>query len=208
MELVIKNKSGKDTAKKVTLNKEIYGIEPNDHAIYLDVKHHMANKRQGTHKAKEKGEITGSTRKLRKQKGSGMARVGSIKSPLFKGGGRIFGPEPRDYSFKLNKKTKQLARKSALSYKAKAGSIVVLEDIEMSAPKTQEFGSIIEKLNGHGRKTLLVLGEKNDNIYMSARNIQKSTVVTFSDLSTYGIMNADNLVISASAVAKIDEHLS
>ena len=208
MELVIKNKSGKDTAKKVTLNKEIYGIEPNDHAIYLDVKHHMANKRQGTHKSKEKGEIKGSTRKLRKQKGSGMARVGSIKSPLFKGGGRIFGPEPRDYSFKLNKKTKQLARKSALSYKAKAGSIVVLEDIEMSAPKTQEFGAIIEKLNGHGRKTLLVLGEQNDNIYMSARNIQKSTVVTFSDLSTYGIMNADNLVISASAVAKIDEHLS
>ena len=208
MELVIKNKSGKDTAKKVTLKKEIYGIEPNDHAIYLDVKHHMANKRQGTHKTKEKGEITGSTRKLRKQKGSGMARVGSIKSPLFKGGGRIFGPEPRDYSFKLNKKTKVLARKSALSYKAKSGNIFVLEDIDMKAPKTQEFEAIIENLNMTNKKTLLVLSELNNNVYLSSRNLSKSSVITFSELSTYGILNADNIVLSASAVAKIDEQLS
>ncbi|MEQ8324656.1 MAG: 50S ribosomal protein L4 [Vicingaceae bacterium] len=208
MELTIKNISGKETAKKVSLNKEIYGIEPNDHAIYLDVKQHLANKRQGTHKTLEKGEITGSTRKLRKQKGSGMARIGSIKSPLLKGGGRVFGPKPRDYGFKLNKKTKQLARKSALTYKAKEGCIHVLEDFNIELPKTSEFKAILDNLNVSGKKTLLVLGETNKNIYLSSRNLPKSSVLTCSELNTYDILNADNIVLSASSVAKIDEQLS
>jgi len=208
MELKIKNISGKETAKKVSLNKEIYAVEPSDHAIYLDVKHHMANRRQGTAKAKERGEISGSTRKLRKQKGSGMARVGSIKSPILRGGGTIFGPRPRDYGFKLNKKTKLLARKSALTYKAKEGRIHVLEDFNLDAPKTVEFKAILDNLKVSDKKSLLVLSETNKNIYLSSRNLSKSSVLTYSELSTYEIMNADNIVLSASSVAKIDEHLS
>lgn len=208
MELVIKNISGKDTAKKITLNKAIYGIEPNDNAIYLDVKQHLANRRQGTHKSLEKSELSGSTKKLKKQKGTGTARLGSIKSPLLRGGARVFGPQPRDYSFKLNKKVKQLARKSALSYKAKEGCIYVLEDFNLDNPKTKEFQGILENLNIADKKTLLVLGEVNKNIYLSARNLPKSSVVSSTQLNTYDILNAENLVLSASSVAKIDELLS
>ena len=208
MELTIKNISGKDTSKKVTLNKNIYGVEPSDHAIYLDVKQHLANKRQGTHKAKEVSEVSGSTRKLRKQKGSGMARIGSVKSPLLRGGARAFGPRPRDYSFKLNKKTKLLARKSALSYKAKEGNIFVLEDFNLDNPKTADFKAIMGNLNVSDKKTILVLSETNNNIYLSSRNLSKSKVVTYSELNTYDILNADNIVLSVSSIAKIDEHLS
>ena len=208
MELVIKNISGKDSGKKVTLKKEIYGIEPNDNAIYLDVKQHLANRRQGTHSSLEKSTISGSTRKLKKQKGTGTARLGSIKSPLLRGGARVFGPHPRDYSFKLNKKVKQLARKSALSYKAKEGCIEIVEDFKFDNPKTKEFIGILENLKLADKKTLVVLGEDNKNIYLSARNLPKSSVVTSSELSTYDILNAENLVLSASSVAKIDEILS
>lgn len=208
MELVIKNISGKDTTKKVTLKKEIYGIEPNDNAIYLDVKQHLANRRQGTHSSLEVSTISGSTRKLRKQKGSGAARIGSIKSPILRGGARAFGPHPRDYSFKLNKKLKKLARKSALSYKAKEGSIHILEDFNMDAPKTREFQGILDSLKISDKKNLFVLGEANKNIYLSARNLSKSSVVSSSELSTYDILNAENLVLSASSVAKIDDLLS
>ena len=208
MELVIKNTSGKDTTKKVTLKKEIYGIEPNNNAIYLDVKQHLANRRQGTHDSLEVSTISGSTRKLKKQKGTGTARMGSIKSPLLRGGARAFGPHPRDYSFKLNKKVKQLARKSALSYKAKEGGIQVVEDFNMDSPKTKEFAQILDNLKVADKKTLIVLGEANKNIYLSARNLTRSSVVSSSELSTYDILNADNLVLSASSVAKIDELFS
>lgn len=208
MELTIKNISGKDTSKKVTLNKAIYNVEPSDHAIYLDVKHHMANRRQGTHKTLERGEITGSTRKLRKQKGSGMARIGSVKSPILRGGGRAFGPRPRDYGFKMNKKTKQLARKSALTYKAQEGRIHVLEDFNFDGPKTAEFMAILDNLKVSDKKSLLVLSETNKNIYLSSRNLTRSSVLTYSELNTYDILNADNIVLSVSSVAKIDEHLS
>lgn len=208
MELSIKNISGKDTGKKVSLKKEIYGIEPNDHAIYLDVKQHLANRRQGTHSSLEKSTISGSTRKLKKQKGTGTARLGSIKSPLLRGGARVFGPHPRDYSFKLNKKLKKLARKSALSYKAKEGSIHVVEDFNLDNPKTKEFIGILDNLKITDKKNLFVLGEANKNIYLSARNLPKSSVVSSSELSTYDILNADNLVLSASSIAKIDDLLS
>ncbi len=208
MELVIKNTSGKDTSKKVTLKKEIYGIEPNNNAIYLDVKQHLANRRQGTHSSLEVSTISGSTRKLKKQKGTGTARLGSIKSPLLRGGARAFGPHPRDYSFKLNKKVKQLARKSALSYKAKEGSIQIVEDFNMDNPKTKEFVQILDNLKVSDKKTLIVLGEANKNIYLSARNLTRSSVVSSSELSTYDILNADSLVLSASSVAKIDELFS
>ena len=208
MELVIKNISGKDSGKKVTLKKEIYGIEPNDNAIYLDVKQHLANRRQGTHSTLEKSTISGSTRKLKKQKGTGTARLGSIKSPLLRGGARTFGPHPRDYSFKLNKKVKQLARKSALSYKAKEGCIFVVEDFKLDNPKTKEFMGILDNLKLSDKKTLVVLSEGNKNIYLSARNLPKSSVVSSSELNTYDILNAENLVLSASSVAKIDEILS
>lgn len=208
MELTVKNTSGKDTAKKVTLKKEIYGIEPNDHAIYLDVKQHLANMRQGTHSALEKSQISGSTRKLKKQKGTGTARLGSIKSPLLKGGARVFGPRPRTYGFKLNRKVKELARKSALTYKAKSGNIHILEDFELNAPKTKEFQAILDNLKIADKKSMLVLSEMNKNIYLSSRNLGYSKVVTCSELSTYDIMNTENIVLSASAIAKIDELLS
>lgn len=208
MEVAIKNISGKDSGKKVSLKKEIYGIEPNDHAIYLDVKHYRANNRQGTHKTLEKSEISGSTRKLRRQKGTGAARIGSIKSPVLRGGARAFGPKPRDYGFKLNKKTKQLARKSALSYKAKSGSILVLEDFNMDQPKTKEFNGILNNLKISDKKNLLVLGEANKNIYLSARNLPRFSVVNYSELNTYNILNADNLVLSLSSVDKINELFS
>jgi len=190
MELNIVNIAGKETGKKVNLNDSIFKVEPNDHAIYLDVKQHLANKRQGTHQSKERSAIVGSTRKIKRQKGTGTARAGSIKSPLFRGGGRIFGPKPRDYSFKLNKKVKQLARKSALSYKAIDNNIKILENFNFEAPKTKEFVDLRNNLDVANKKVLLVLSEQNKNIYLSSRNLQNVKVVTVSDITTYDIMNA------------------
>jgi len=190
MELSIVNITGKDTGKKITLNDTIFKIEPNDHAIYLDVKQYLANKRQGTHKAKERNEIAGSTRKIKRQKGTGTARAWSIKSPVFRGGGRVFGPQPRDYSFKLNRKVKQLARKSALSYKANDNNIKVIEDFNFEVPRTKEFVDLRNNLEVSDKKMLLVLSEQNKNIYLSSRNLQDAKVVTVSELTTYDIMNA------------------
>ncbi|MBG0858819.1 MAG: 50S ribosomal protein L4 [Bacteroidales bacterium] len=200
MELTILNINGKSTGRKVSLNDSIFGIEPNDHAIYLDTKQFMANQRQGTHKAKERGEIAGSTRKIKRQKGTGTARAGSIKNPLFRGGGRIFGPQPRYYGFKLNKKLKQLARKSALSYKASSNNIIVLEDFSFEEPKTKELLKLGNNLNITNKKSLFVLPEQNKNIYLSSRNVQGIEVVTVRRLNTYEIMKASTLVLVESAV--------
>jgi len=200
MELAVINIQGKETGRKVTLNDSVFGIEPNDHAIYLDTKQFLANQRQGTHKAKERGEIAGSTRKIKRQKGTGTARAGSIKNPLFRGGGRIFGPKPRYYGFKLNKKVKELARKSALSYKASSNNIIVLEDFSFEAPKTKEFLKMGDNLNISNKKSLIVLPEQNKNIYLSSRNVQGVEVVTARELNTYGIMKASTLVLVESAV--------
>jgi large subunit ribosomal protein L4 len=200
MELTVLNISGKETGKKVKLKKSIFGVEPNDHAIYLDVKQFMANSRQGTHKAKERSDIQGSTRKIKRQKGTGTARAGSIKSPIFRGGGRTFGPRPRDYSFKLNRKLKQLARKSALTYKAKSDAIVVVEDFGFEAPKTKDYVSMLNSLKISDNKSLVVLKEPNKNIYLSSRNLQGSKVLTVSELNTYDIMNATNLVFVESSL--------
>lgn len=200
MEVAVFNIEGKETGRKVSLNDTIFGIEPNDHAIYLDTKQYLANQRQGTHKAKERGEIMGSTRKLKKQKGTGTARFGSIKNPEFRGGGRIFGPRPRFYGFKLNKKVKQLARKSALSYKAKENKIIILEDFSFDAPKTSKMAGVSANLNIMNKKSLFVLPEQNNNIYLSSRNLQGVEVVTISDLNTYNIMKASTLVLTESAV--------
>lgn len=204
MELSVLNIKGEDTGRKVTLNDAIFGIEPNDHAIYLDVKQHLANKRQGTHKSKERSELSGSTRKLIKQKGGGGARRGDINSPLLVGGARVFGPKPRDYEFKLNKKVKGLARKSALAYKAQANTIVVVEDFAMEAPKTKEFTAITKNLKVADRKLLLVLAERNNFVYLSARNIEKANVITASEINTYAVLNATSLVLTESSVAVID----
>ncbi|MCK5029748.1 MAG: 50S ribosomal protein L4 [Bacteroidales bacterium] len=203
MELSIVNIIGKDTGKKVTLNDSIFKIEPNDHAIYLDVKQYLANKRQGTHKAKERSEIAGSTRKIKRQKGTGTARAGSIKSPIFRGGGRIFGPQPRDYSFKLNKKVKQLARKSALTYKAKNENIKVVEDFNIEVPKTKEFVNLRNNLDIADKKVLLVLSEQNKNIYLSSRNLQDIKVVTIYDLATYDIMNASVVLFVENSIESL-----
>ncbi|MBS2211572.1 50S ribosomal protein L4 [Carboxylicivirga mesophila] len=200
MELNVLTLEGKETGRKVTLPETVFGIEPSDHAIYLDVKQYLANNRQGTHKSKERAEIAGSTRKIKKQKGTGTARAGSIKSPVFVGGGRVFGPRPRNYRFKLNKKLKQLARKSALAYKAQQQMITVLEDFNFEAPKTKEYAAMIANLKMNGQRSLLVLKEANDNIYRSARNIQRADVVTLAELNTYDIMKAKNLVLVESSV--------
>ena len=205
MELSVFNIKGEDTGRKVTLNDAIFGIEPNDHAIYLDVKQFLANKRQGTHKSKERSEVSGSTRKLIRQKGGGGARRGDINSPVLVGGGRVFGPRPRDYEFKLNKKVKSLARKSALSYKAKNSAIVVVEDFNMEAPKTKEFVIITKNLKVADKKLLMVLPEKNNFVYLSARNLQKAKVVTVSDINTYSVLDAANLVLTESSVAAIEK---
>jgi len=205
MELAILNTAGKDTGKKIVLNDTIFGIEPNDHAIYLDVKQFMANKRQGTHKSKERAEVAGSTRKIKRQKGTGTARAGSIKSPVFRGGGRAFGPQPRDYSFKLNKKLKQLARKSALTYKAKSQAIMVLEDFSFEAPKTKEYVSVLNNLKISDKKSLMVLNETNKNIYLSSRNFEGSKVVTVSELNTYDIMNCSNIVFIESSLSELQK---
>ncbi len=207
MELAVLKKTGEETGRKVKLDDEIFGITPNDHAIYLDVKQHLANRRQGTHKTKERNEIAGSTRKIKRQKGTGGARAGSIKNPLFTGGGRIFGPRPRDYNFKLNKKVKQLARRSALTYKAKDNQIMVIEDLKMDAPKTREYAEIISNLKMDGKKTLLVLNEADKNIYLSSRNLPGSRVITLSELTTYEILRCHSLVFAESSVQNIQEIL-
>ena len=200
MELAVVNIDGKETGRKVKLNDSIFGIEPNDHAIYLDTKQFLANQRQGTHKSKERGEITASTRKIKRQKGTGTARAGSLKNPLFRGGGRVFGPRPRYYGFKLNKKVKELARKSALSYKASTNNIIVLEDFSFEAPKTKEMVKMGANLNITDKKSLIVLPEQNKNIYLSARNTQGVEVIIASELSTYEIMRASTLVLVESAI--------
>ena len=202
------NRTGDDTGKKVDLKKEIFEIEPNDHAIYLDVKQYLANKRQGTSKSKERAEVAGSTRKIKRQKGTGTARAGSIKSPIFRGGGRAFGPRPRSYSFKLNKKVKQIARKSALSYKAKDKSILVLEDFTLDAPQTRELFDISKNLNIDARKSLLVLPEPNKNIYLSSRNLENSKVVTVTELNTYDIMDASVVVFVESSINVLQTNAS
>lgn len=208
MELNVVNINGKETGRKVELPDSIFAVEPNDHAIQLDVKQFLANQRQGTHKSKERNEISGSTRKLKKQKGTGGARAGSIKNPMFRGGGRIFGPRPRTYGFKLNRKLKQLARFSALTYKAQKNAIMVVEDFNFEAPKTKEFAAIKKNLNLADSKSLLVLKEHNSNIYLSSRNIDKSEVATVSDLNTYSIMNAGTIVLVESSVAELSNLLN
>ena len=200
--------NGESTGREVTLSNEIFGIEPNDHAIYLDVKQYLANQRQGTHKSKERAEITGSTKKLKRQKGTGTARAGSIKSPLFKGGGRVFGPRPRNYSFKLNKKLKQLARKSALSYKAQDKSINIIEDFTFEVPKTKEYLKMLNALEVANDKTLLVLSESNRNVVLSGRNIQNAKVITADKLNTYDVLNADKVIFSESSIEKMDNLLN
>jgi len=207
MELAVFNRTGKETGRKVELKDAIFSIEPNDHAIYLDVKQHLASRRQGTHKSKERNEISGSTRKIKRQKGTGGARAGSIKNPLFIGGGRIFGPQPRDYSFKLNKKVKQLARKSALTYKAKNNEILILEDFSLDAPKTKDYVAVLTNLNIDGKKSLVVLNEPNKNLYLSSRNFTGTRVVTASELTTYDILNSTSLVFFESSLDNIQKSL-
>ena len=204
MELSVFNINGQETGRKVTLNESIFGIEPNDHVLYLDVKQYLANQRQGTHKSKERSEVSGSTRKLGRQKGGGGARRGDINSPVLVGGGRVFGPKPRGYRFKLNKKVKELARKSALSYKAQENAIVVIEDFTMEAPKTKEFVNIAKNLKVDGKKTLLVLPEANKNVYLSARNLQRTEVMIASLLNSYKVLNADVMVVTESSLKAID----
>ena len=204
MEVSVLNINGQETGRKVTLNESIFGIEPNDHVLYLDVKQYLANQRQGTAKAKERSEVSGSTRKLGRQKGGGGARRGDINSSVLVGGGRVFGPKPRDYGFKLNKKVKALARKSALSYKAQENGIVVVEDFTMDAPKTKDFVNITKNLKVEGRKTLLLLPGVNKNVYLSARNLQGTEVMTASALNTYKVLNADVLVVTEDALKMID----
>lgn len=205
MEVSVYNIKGEDTGKKVELNDAIFGIEPNDHVIYLAVKQYLAAQRQGTHKSKERSEITGSTRKLIRQKGGGGARRGDIKSPVLRGGGRVFGPRPRDYWFKLNKKVKNLARKGALSYKAQQNAIIVVEDFNFEAPKTKDFVKMQNNLKIEGKKLLLVLPENNKNVYLSARNIQRVEVMTANALNTYKVMNANVLVMTENALKFVDE---
>ncbi|MDP2338252.1 MAG: 50S ribosomal protein L4 [Bacteroidota bacterium] len=205
MEIKVLNTAGQETGRTVTLDEQIFGIEPNDHAIYLDVKQILANKRQGTHSSKERGEVSGSTRKLKKQKGTGTARAGSIKSPVFRGGGRVFGPRPRSYDFKLNKKVKSLARKSALTYKALEEAILVIEDFSFESPKTREMVQISNNLKINDKKSLFVLPEENKNIYLSSRNLQAISVITASELNTYQILNAKKVIVLESSVSKIEE---
>ncbi|MGO4771019.1 50S ribosomal protein L4 [Flavobacterium sp. W22_SRS_FK3] len=208
MEVKVLDFNGKDTGRKVQLSDSVFAIEPNNHAVYLDVKQYLANQRQGTHKAKERAEVTGSTRKIKKQKGTGTARAGSIKNPLFKGGGTIFGPRPRSYSFKLNKALKRLARKSAFSIKAKESNIIVLEDFGFEAPNTKNFINVLKALGLENKKSLFVLGEANKNVYLSSRNLKSSNVVTSSELSTYAILNTNNLVLLEGSLELIEENLS
>jgi len=206
MKLAVHSITGKETSKKVDLSIDVFGVEPNDHAIYLDVKQYLAAQRSGTHKAKERSDVKGSRRKLRKQKGSGAARVGDIKNPLFRGGGRVFGPRPRKYDFKINKKVKRLARKSALSYMAKDKNIIVLEDFSFDAPKTKSFIDFLNNFDQLDNKTLLVLAESNKNIFLSSRNLSKAKVVLASDLNTYDVMNANKLMVMESSINEIEKN--
>lgn len=208
MELSVYNIKGEDTGRKVTLNDSIFGIEPNDHAIYLDVKQYLANQRQGTHKSKERSEISGSTKKLGRQKGGGGARRGDINSPVLVGGARVFGPKPRNYSFKLNKKLKQLARKSALAYKAAQGEIVIVDNIQFDAPKTKDFVQMTNNLKINDKKSLVILPEANKFVYLSARNLQKTNVITVSELNTYAILNCNAVVLTEATLAGIDQHFN
>ncbi|MHB0754250.1 50S ribosomal protein L4 [Polaribacter sp. M15] len=208
MELAVLDITGKDTGRKVELSSDVFGIEPNDHAIYLDVKQYLANQRQGTHKSKERAEITGSTRKIKKQKGTGTARAGSIKSGVFRGGGRMFGPRPRNYSFKLNKNLKRLARKSALSIQANDKNLVVIEDLNFETPKTKNFVDVLKALELDTKKSLFVLGNDNANVYLSSRNLKNSKVVKASEINTYGVLNANKVVITESSLEGINSNLS
>jgi len=208
MEAVVLDFNGKDTGRKVQLSDSVFGIEPNNHAVYLDVKQYLANQRQGTHKAKERAEVTGSTRKIKKQKGTGTARAGSIKNPLFKGGGTVFGPRPRSYSFKLNKNLKRLARKSAFSLKAKESNIIVVADFNFETPNTKNFINVLKALGLENKKSLFVLGDSNKNVYLSSRNLKAASVVSNLELSTYAILNANNLVLLESSLEGIEENLS
>ncbi|WP_431123116.1 50S ribosomal protein L4 [Flagellimonas flava] len=207
MKVAVLDIKGKDTGRKADLSKEVFGIEPNEHAIYLDVKQYLAHQRQGNHKAKERAEIAGSTRKIKKQKGTGTARAGSIKSPVFRGGGRIFGPRPKDYTQKLNKNVKRLARKSALTLKSKEKAITVVEDFNFEAPKTKDFKAFLSSLGIENKKSLIVLGDSNKNVYLSSRNLERSEVVTSSELSTYKIVNAGSVVLTESALEGIESNL-
>jgi large subunit ribosomal protein L4 len=208
MELTVLDKSGKETGRKVSLSEEVFGLEPNEHAVYLDVKQYLANQRQGTHKSKERNEIVGSTKKLKKQKGSGAARYGDVKSPIFRGGGRIFGPKPRYYGFKLNKKVKSVARKSVLSSSFKEDKIIVLEDLSFDTPKTNNFLSVLKGLDLEGKRITLVTTENNKNVYLSSRNIQKVKVVATNEVNTYDLINCTKLVLSESSVNEIQNILS
>jgi large subunit ribosomal protein L4 len=208
MEVKVLNINGKETGRKVQLPDSVFAIEPNKHAVYLDVKQYLANQRQGTHKAKERAEVVGSTRKIKKQKGTGTARAGSKKSPLFKGGGTVFGPRPRSYSFKLNKSLKRLARKSAFSIKAKESNLIVVEDFNFETPSTKNFINILKSLGLENKKSLFVLGDSNKNVYLSSRNLKASNVLTSSELSTYAILNANNLVLLEGSLEGIEENLS
>lgn len=208
MKVSVLDIQGKDTGRKVELSDAVYGIEPNNHAVYLDVKQFLANKRQGTHKAKERAEISGSTRKIKKQKGTGTARAGSIKSPVFRGGGRIFGPRPKDYSFKLNKNLKRLARKSALSIQAKENNIIVVEDFNFEAPKTKNFTAVLQAFGIENKKSLFVFAEPNNNVYLSSRNLKSSKITTNSGLSTYELLNANKIFLVESSLEGIESNLS
>jgi large subunit ribosomal protein L4 len=208
MEVKVVDFNGKDTGRKVQLSDSVFAIEPNNHAVYLDVKQYLANQRQGTHKAKERAEVAGSTRKIKKQKGTGTARAGSAKNPLFKGGGTVFGPRPRSYSFKLNKGLKRLARKSAFSIKAKESNIIVLEDFDFEAPSTKNFIAVLKSLGLENKKSLFVLGGSNKNVYLSSRNLKASSVVSNSELSTYTILNANSVVLLESSLEEIEDNLS
>ena len=206
MKLTVHNITGKETSKKADLRKDVFGIEPNDHAIYLDVKQYLAAQRFGTHKTKERSDVKGSRRKIRKQKGSGAARVGDIKNPLFRGGGRVFGPRPRSYDFKVNKKVKRLARKSALSYMAKDKNIIVLEDFNFDTPKTKSYSDFLSNFDLLDNKTVLVLAESNKNIFLSSRNLKKAKVVLASELNTYDVMNANKLMVMESSIKEIERN--
>lgn len=206
MEVKVVDINGKDTGRKVQLSETVFGIEPNNNAVYLDVKQYLANQRQGTHKAKERAEIAGSTRKIKKQKGTGTARAGSIKSPVFVGGGRVFGPRPRNYSFKLNKNLKRLARKSVLSLKAKEANLVVVEDFSFEKPNTKGLVKVLSSLGLENKKSLFVLGESNKNVYLSSRNLKSTSVVTSSEISTYSVLNAKSLVLTESSVGQIENN--
>ncbi|WP_394747231.1 50S ribosomal protein L4 [Spongiimicrobium salis] len=208
MKVAVLDIKGKETGRKADLSDAVFGIEPNNHAIYLDVKQYLAHQRQGTHKSKERGEIAGSTRKIKKQKGTGTARAGSIKSPVFRGGGRIFGPRPKDYTQKLNKNVKRLARKSALTLKSKENAIIVVEDFSFETPKTKDFVQVLQSLGLENKKSLFVLGDSNNSVYLSSRNLKRSEVITNSELSTYKILNANNIVLLEGSLEGIESNLN